>query len=180
MTRDEYKTARDRSGISILDNWCQLVGISEDTHKSINSGRMAVSEAVANRIGRYFSEVEARGIALSNQLSKALSAVFNESSVKLDPDTFDLFIKLPDGRELKVEHCGVDTLNGWGVYNINFDRGREPLVLLHARTPLWQKKADQFDWYMWRGPFSGIQSYWNDVSADKLVECFDLSQQNKQ
>lgn len=172
MTLDEYKIARDRSGISPLDNWCGVIGISEDTHKSINSGRMAVSEAVTNRIGSYFSAVEARAIALRDELSKELSIAFNESTVKLDPYTFDIFITLPESREIKVEHCGVDTMNGWGVYNINFGRGREPLVLLHARAPLWQKKPNQFHWYMWRGPFSGHQSYWNDVSANMLAECF--------
>jgi len=172
MTLDEYKIARDRSGIHILDIWCRVIGISEDSHKSINSGRMAVSEAVANRIGNYFSEVEARARALRDELSVELSIAFDDSEVKLDPYTFDIYIFLPESGEIKVEHCGVDTMNGWGVYNVNFGRGREPLVLLHARTPLWQKKPDKFQWYMWRGPFFGIQSYWNDVKANMLVECF--------
>lgn len=171
MTLDEYKTARERSGISVLDNWCRVVGISEDTHKSINSGRMAVSEAVANRISSYFSEVEARAIELRDQLSEALSTAFDGGEVKLDPTTFDIILALPDNREIKVEHCGVDTMNGWGVYNINFERGKERLVLLHARAPLWQHKPNTFHWYMWRGPFSGHQSYWNDVSANFLAQC---------
>ncbi|MCD0501255.1 hypothetical protein LP085_30705 [Achromobacter sp. MY14] len=172
MTLDEYKMARDRSGISIVDNWCRTIGISGDTHKSINSGRMAVSEAVANRIGNYFSDAEARAITLRDALDKELSVAFDESSVELDPNTFDIYLTLPNFGRIKVENCGVDTMNGWGVYNINFGHGKEPLVLLHARVPLWQKKPHLFQWYMWRGPFSGMQSYWNDVNAKMLAECF--------
>lgn len=172
MTLDEYKIARERSGIGILEIWCREIVISEDTHKSINSGRMAISEAVSNRIGSYFSEVEARAITLRDELFKELNVAFEKCDVKLDSNTFDIFITLPGGREIKVEHCGVDTMNGWGVYNINFQRGQEPLLLLHARTPPWKKVSDKFQWYMWRGPFSGEQSYWNEVNATMLAECF--------
>lgn len=172
MTLDEYKLARDRSGISVLDIWCRTIGISGDTHKSINSGRMAVSDAVASRIDSYFSGVEARATTLRDALAKPLSVAFSESSVELDPHTFDINLTLPESRRIKVEHCGVDTMNGWGVYNVNFGHGKEPLLLLHARVPLWKGKPETFQWYMWRGPFSGMQSYWNELNEKMLAECF--------
>lgn len=171
MTVDEYKIARVRSGIRVVDNWCRALDISEDTHKSISSGRLAVSEAVANRIAGYFLEVEARAKTLRDELYRELQIAYNDCDVVLDLSTFNISISLPDGRNFMVEHCGVDTMNGWGVYNIDFGQARETLVLLHARAPRRQKKANDFHWYMWRGPFSGIQSYWHEVNSELLVQC---------
>ncbi len=49
MTTDEYVEARAQLGMSV-DEWIKKLGISKDTHKSYNSGRLDIQEPVANHI----------------------------------------------------------------------------------------------------------------------------------
>lgn len=49
MTKDEYKKVREDFGYSQKE-WLEKMGISIDTHKSYSSGRLPVSQRVANLI----------------------------------------------------------------------------------------------------------------------------------
>jgi DNA-binding transcriptional regulator YiaG len=49
MTVEEYKAAREKLGLKVLE-WCDELAISLDTHKSYNSGRQPVGPTVAKLI----------------------------------------------------------------------------------------------------------------------------------
>lgn len=49
ITKNEYKAARVELGYDVA-GWIELLGISIDTHKSYNSGRLEVQPPVANHI----------------------------------------------------------------------------------------------------------------------------------
>lgn len=49
MEKEEYKKARKRLGLDVL-NWTLKLGISKDSHKSYSCGREKIPAGVANHI----------------------------------------------------------------------------------------------------------------------------------
>lgn len=49
MNHDEYRNARKHLSMRVND-WIDVLGIALDTHKSYNSGRLAIQPPVANHI----------------------------------------------------------------------------------------------------------------------------------
>jgi len=175
MNLQEYKLARENSRITVLENWCRVIRISEDTHRSISAGRMDISDAIADRIRQFEAEAVKWAEDLRAKLETAAADINPNVSVTVEGPTRDIFINFEAGKSVLVRNCGVDTMNAWAVYNINRDKKTET-VILRARVPPWKKGAinqePTHDWYLWRGAFGDHrQSYWNDIDSATLQQC---------
>ena len=175
MDLQAYKAARENSRVTLLENWCRAIRISEDTHRSISAERMSISDAVAERIHQFDAKCARGAEDLRQALLTAALEITPEASVEVQGPTRDILIKFAPDKTVAVVNCGVDTMNGWGVYNINRDTKRET-ILLHARVPPWDREGrepmQEFAWYLWRGPFTTEpQSNWNKIDGLTLAQC---------
>ncbi|WP_047469061.1 hypothetical protein [Delftia sp. ZNC0008] len=179
MDLTEYRKAIKDSCISVIENWCRATRISIDTHKSINSGRTAISEEIEGRIKKYFQEAKEHADALCAAVKKELLLIQPGITHNIDEETFHITFSKTDGSTIFLENRGVDSMNCWRVYHMHCPTKRDPALFLRSRTMGWHRDGQaspEYTWYLWRGPFQdGLQSYSNLISAKLLRECLSAT-----
>lgn len=180
MEIQSYRSAFQKSGITLVENWCRKIGIAEDTHKSISSGRLAVSPEVESRIKLHLENAEAAAKELGAAITAALLPLDPAAAFTVNEANLDITFALSGGDVLIAKNHGVDSLNGWSVYNMNCGPRRGNALFLYARTESWHTKESpqNFTWYLWRGPFtSAQQNQSNFVTTQLIRECLGVTRQ---
>jgi hypothetical protein len=183
MTSEEYKAAKVFVGVNNPDIWCQLVGISRDTDKSISCGRLDISEKVESAIA---SMLRSKPVAVA-MLADKLRIIFHEArfDVALDELTNDIAVSATDGSiKIVVKNCGRDFM-GQHFYTFDGMNSRRNTLLLYPKTGPVQGKAysmDECDWCWWRveGPADSnvgmiaYQSYRNPLAKSTFEKNFPI------
>ena len=175
MSPYEYKAAKAKSGISIIDTWCSAVRISKDQDKAYSSGRTPVPPEVAFNIRKLIQRLEEGAAELRTMLQEALP----NCSIKLDDESLIIEIIFTTGKKVQLHNKGIDLLNFWPIYEAD-SSSKGAALFLRTPQPSWEAtpppKKDA--WYLWRGDFvenrnlNRFQSYWNMLGNGLLLEAF--------
>jgi len=174
MTPDEYKDAKAKSGISVLDIWCDVTGISRDRDKSFSSGRTAIPSDAASKVNALIERLVEGAGELQAMLQKELP----DCSVRLDEDCLAIDIAFPSGYVVRLHNSGVDLMNFWQVYKTEATFQGTALFLRGALSPHQSANTRKLQWYLWRGDFvenrnlGRFQNYANPVKRVLLDEVF--------
>lgn len=180
MNLKEFNEARAKSGIYVNENWWRVLRISEDTYKSISSGRLDISDSVASRVRSYIAHATNWSEKLRQTLEDEIKGAHTDACVSLDNATLNITISRPGFKDVVIKNHGVTTMTLWGVFYGPGPTKSNSAVFLRVLLEPWQKtpgKGDEpeYKWFLWSGPFKrGIQYYSNPISIDYLAECFDI------
>jgi hypothetical protein len=136
MTNEEYKLFRAWGGMPPLI-WCERLGIARDTDKSYSSGRLKVSDKVAELVHRYATRKYQKAQTLQQILQAELpefNFVIDEANLNIDAFTTE------GNRKVTFINCGMDNyfneLYHFGV------KGKVPNVLIH------DEESRNKNWYL--------------------------------
>lgn len=174
MTPEEYKFAKAKSGVSSLDDWCGITGISKDRDKSFSSGRTPIKTDVASKITTLITNFEDS----ARELQTLLQAEMPECSVQLDDESLALDIIFASGQIVRLQNAGIDTMNYWRVYKTESASHGAALFVQGTTYPVRTTQPQKLTWYLWRGDFvenrqrERLQSYANPIKQALLNEVF--------
>ena len=169
MTPNEYKQARERSGITNPDIWERAVKVTTDQNKAYAIGRTPVPPDVALRVNKLLERI----VREAMQLNLILSDCLPSTVVRFDVETLTITIERDSGKPLVLRNHGLDTMNGWCVF---ISDGDNPVTFLQVPVKPWGTRESAVRWTIWRGPFQEnfnsrrIQNHPNKIDADLLQE----------
>lgn len=164
MTTEEYRLFRAWGGMSPVI-WCERLNIARDTDKSYSSGRLKVSDKVAELVHHYAKDKYQKAQSLLQILQKELP----EFEFALDETNLNINVFTSDGT-LKANFSNQGLNNSHEELYYFGVQGKEPNVLIH------KEKGRDKNWFLWRaglkrGQLHPSDGYPHQITRDLLLAC---------
>lgn len=175
MSPEEYRSAKSRSGIRVVDIWCAATRVTKDQDKAYSSGRTAIPNALATSVRTLVDLLSTLGRTLADNIRTALPG----STVDFNDSTGAITLTFPSTKSIQIDCAGVDTMNLAPIYIAARSTKNEAIFIFFAdKSPAKPKYVEGDRWFLWRGNFpenrnaSRLQNYFNKLEESLLTLAF--------